>query len=292
MPKMISSNRGGYMKIGIGIGSYHRYGEERYKKLSEHGFECVDFNMMGTDNFPYCDSSEETERKLLAERDLAKASNIEIFQVHGPWHWPPNDSTKELRDIKLEHIKRSLWATSVLDCKNWVIHPIMPYGISEKGTDEQPLTLEINLEFMSKVLKIAKEYDITVCLENMPMRNFSLATPYEILNFVKLINDENFKICLDTGHVATFPELSVATAVRDLGSEIRAFHIHDSFPDRDLHLLPYFGTIDWQDFKQALKDINYNGGLCLETAPPHKLPNDIYEELCISLNKIMHIITD
>lgn len=289
---MLIFTRGDCMKIGIGVGSYHRYGEERYKKLYEHGFECVDYNMMGMNNFPYCDSLEETERKLLDEKALAKASNVEIYQVHGPWHWPPDDSTKELRDKKLECVKRSIWATAVLDCKNWVLHPIMPYGINEKGTDEQQLTLDINLDFMTKVLNIAKEYDITVCLENMPMRNFSLATPYEILNFVKLINDDHFKICLDTGHVATFPELSVAQAVRDLGSEIRAFHIHDSFPDRDLHLLPYFGTIDWDDFKVALKDINYNGGLCLETAPPHKLPNDIYEDLCLSLNQIMRIIAN
>ncbi|MBQ8740795.1 MAG: sugar phosphate isomerase/epimerase [Clostridia bacterium] len=105
---------------------------------------------------------------------------------------------------------------------------------------------------------------------------------------VKLINDANFKICLDTGHVATFPELSAAQAVRDLGNEIRAFHIHDSFPDRDLHLLPSFGAIDWNDFSYALKDINYTGALCLETAPPNNLPNDIYEELCIVLAKIVN----
>lgn len=243
---------------------------------------------MDTKCFPYCDSLEETKTNLLAERQLAEASDVEIYQVHGPWCWPPDDTTEKLRNLKLENIKRSLWATSVLGCKNWVIHPIMPYGIDDKGTENQPLTLEINLKFMNKVLKIAKQYDITVCLENMPMRNFSLATPHEILNLVKLINDDNFKICLDTGHVATFPELSAAQAVRDLGTEIRAFHIHDSFPDRDLHLLPSFGTIDWNDFSNALKDINYTGALCLETAPPRNLPNDIYEEMCVILAKIVN----
>ena len=278
------------MKIGIGLGSHQRWGKECYSKLKEHGFLCVDFNMMDTNSFPYTDSTAETQSLLIEEKKLAEASNIEFFQVHGPWHWPPDDSTEELRNIKLESVKRSLWATALLGCKNWVIHPIMPCDINEKGTEKQKITLELNLDFMQKVLKIAKDYDITVCLENMPMRNFSLATPYEILEFVKLINDEHFKICLDTGHVATFPDLSVAQAVRDLGNEIRAFHIHDSIPDRDLHLLPYFGTINWKDFSQAIKDINYSGALCLETAPPHNLPNDIYEELCFSLSKIMHTL--
>ncbi len=280
------------MKIGIGAGSYGRWGANRYKKINEHGFSCVDFNMMDTKSFPYNDSVEQTAEKLLFEKKLADESGIEIYQVHGPWHWPPDDSTEELRQLKLESIKRSLWAMSVLGCKNWVLHPIMPCGISERGTEQQKITLDTNLNFMTEVLENAKQYDITVCLENMPMRDFSLATPYEILDFVRLINDEHFKICLDTGHVATFPELSVATAVRDLGNEIRAFHIHDSIPDRDLHLLPYFGTIDWKDFGTALKDINYQGALCLETAPPHSLPDEIYEELCITSAKLVNNIVN
>ena len=280
------------MKIGIGVGSYQRWGNDRYKKINQHGFSCVDFNMMDTKHFPYNDSIKETEKKLTLEKRLADEYNIQIYQVHGPWHWPPDDSTEELRNAKLENIKRSLWATSILGCKNWVLHPIMPCGISEKGTEQQKTTYDVNYNFMNNVLKIAKQYDITVCLENMPMRNFSLATPYEILDFVKLINDKHFKICLDTGHIVTFPELSVSKVVRDLGNEIHAFHIHDSFPDRDLHLLPCFGAIDWNDFSQALKDINYTGGLCLETAPPHKLPDDIYEELCIILAKIVNNIVN
>lgn len=280
------------MKIGIGLGSHERWGEQRYQKLKEHGFSCIDYNMMSTSHFPYCSSIKETEKRLIDEKNLAQESDVEIYQVHGPWQWPPNDSTKELRDIKLEHIKRSLWATSLLGCKNWVIHPIMPCGIDEKGTEKAKVTLDINLDFMQKALVIAKQYGITICLENMPMRNFSLATPYEILDFVKIINDDNFKICLDTGHIATFPELSAANALRDLGSKIRAFHIHDSICDRDLHLFPFFGITDWKDFSKALKEINYQGGFCLETAPPNNLPNDIYEELCFSLSKIVRTITD
>ena len=279
------------MKIGIGAGSYFRWGNDRYKKISQHGFSCADFNMMDTKYFPYNDCIKQTEEKLLFEKNLANESNIEIYQVHGPWHWPPDDSTEELRNLKLENVKRSLWATAVLGCKNWVLHPLMPCGINERGTEQQKITLDVNLNFMNKALEIAKQYDVTICLENMPMRDFSLATPYEILDFVKIVNDDHFKICLDTGHVATFPELSVADAVRDLGNEIRAFHIHDSIPDRDLHLFPYFGKINWNDFSIALKDINYQGALCLETAPPHILTDEIYEELCISLAKLISNIT-
>ena len=48
--------------------------------------------------------------------------------------------------------------------------------------------------------------------------------------------------------------------------------------------------IDWQDFSKALKDINYTGALCLETAPPDSLSDDVYEDLCIVLSKIMQML--
>lgn len=167
----------------------------------------------------------------------------------------------------------------------------MPYGFEDKLYNKQNSTFEINFEFMNKILEIGKEYDVMICLENMPMRNFSIATPYEILNVVNLINDKYFKICLDTGHAATFPDLSVSQVVRDLGDKIAAFHIHDNHPDKDLHLWPYFGTIDWDDFSKALNEISYNGGLCLETAPPNSLPDLLYDKLCNNLFEIMKTIT-
>ena len=56
----------------------------------------------------------------------------------------------------------------------------------------------------------------------------SIATPEKILEFVKEINDDHFKICLDTGHVSVFSELSIGNEIRKLGDYIRVLHIHDN----------------------------------------------------------------
>lgn len=136
----------------------------------------------------------------------------------------------------MEKMKRSILFTSILGCKHWVIHPIMPYGIQEKDTKDAEKTWELNIEFMSRLLEYAKEQDIVICLENMPMPQFSIATPAKILEFVKTMNDDHFKICLDTGHVAVFSELSIADEVLRLGDNIKAIHIHDNMGDGDTHL--------------------------------------------------------
>lgn len=116
------------------------------------------------------------------------------------------------------------------------------------------------------LLKTAKEYDITICLENMPMPQFSLGSPQAVLDFVKAINDDQFKICLDTGHVAIFPDLTPANVLRQMGTEVRAFHIHDNDGIRDLHKVPYNGVIDWKDFGRALRETKCKAVFSYETA--------------------------
>lgn len=284
------------MKLGIQActldkSGYGRWGTDTYKKLKEHRYSCTDFCMAETDTFLYTSPMNEVSEFLKREKKLADESGIEIFQCHGPWRWPPRDFEEADRNERMEKMKRSIAITAELGCKNWVVHPIMPYGTEEAGTENAEKTLELNLSFMSELLETAKKYDVTICLENMPMLNFSLAKPEKISEVVKNINDEHFKICLDTGHVAVFEELSIGDEVRRLGDEVRVLHVHDNILNRDFHFMPFFGNVDWKGFAAALKDIEFKGSFSLETAPPRKTSDNIFEELCRVLAKIAAEIT-
>lgn len=279
------------MKPGINVGilksGYSRFGENKYKKLYEHGFHYVDLNMSHTDDPLYASSLKEAEAVLLHERELATEAGVGISQVHGPWRWPVRDFSPEDRLERAEKMKRSIAMTAMLGCKNWVIHPIMPYGLEDIGSPDAKKTRELNLEFMRDLLSYAKEYGITICLENMPFPRFSLSSPEHILDFVKEINDENFKICLDTGHSAVFYKSAVGDAVRTLGNYIRVLHVHDDrVGGHDLHLPPRYGIIDWEDFSKALHEIGFSGSFSLETAPPAAYPAEIFEQLCTCYAKI------
>ena len=263
------------MRIGISfdmLGAAEKYwGDEKYKMIKELGYSAVDFNMSDTDTRLYSAGEDELAEMLLHEKKLAAEAGTEIFQVHGPWRWPPRDFEESDRAERMEKMKKSIAATAVLGCKNWVVHPIMPFGIEDIGTENEPKTWQMNLDFMSELLKTAKENGVIICLENMPMHKFSMAAPEQILKFVKEINDDNFKICLDTGHVSVFPKLSVGDEVRRLGNEIKVFHIHDNKFEMDLHMMPHFGIIDWGDFSKSLRDVGYVGVFSLELAVPREL---------------------
>lgn len=284
------------MKIGIlyqpyGNG-YARFGNERFAKIAQHGFAAIDYNMSDTDIEIYKLNDLDLKKKMLEEKTAANLANIEISQVHGPWRWPPQDSTAELRRERMEKMKKSIFATHLLGCKYWVVHPIMPYGIEEDGTENAQKTWELNIEFMSELLEYAKTQDVVICLENMPMRRFSMATPTKVLEFIKVINDPYFKICLDTGHIAVFPELSVSDSVRKLGTEIKVMHVHDNGGDRDAHMFPTKGIIDWTAFLNSLKAVGFDGVFSLETLPSAGLDDKAFEAECIKLFGIAKELVD
>lgn len=275
------------MKIGIEFNyqrGFGRWGDEKYKKLKAIGFDAVDFDMCNTETDLYGEKGEEI---ILLEKKLAEEAGIEIFQAHGPWRFPPKDNTPEDRAERMEKMKKSIRLTALLGCKNWVVHPLMPYGIEEIDTEDAKKTWDINIEFMKELTKTAREYDVTICYENMPMQKFSLGKPEDILRVVEEIDDDHFKVCLDTGHVNVYENiLDVAEEVRRVGDKLQVLHIHDNMCQFDLHMAPYYGWTNWEEFAKALKDIGYKGVFSLETVPPQGLPDDIFYHQAEALYKI------
>ncbi len=275
------------MKLGMAgnrFGIFSRFGTDCYQTLKALGYDGIDFATTETDDFLYTLSEQELERVLLEERNMIESAGMEIHQVHGPWRHPTQDATPENRAERMEKMEKSIRMASMLGSKNWIIHPLFPFG--EEDATHAAATWDINLEFMQRLLQYAKAHDVTICFENMPFLHFSLARPADILRFVKTINDDHFKICLDTGHANVFDDLTAGDSVRLLKDEIRAFHIHDNKWNMDMHLTPYYGTVDWADFGAALKEIDYQGVFSLEVKLPGSLPSPMFEEHVKTLAKI------
>jgi len=293
--KKVMAIEGDKVKIGVSVkmrkGGFDRFEGEKYNKIKSFGFDCVDFDMCNTDNQLYLLSQQAFEEYLKKEKELAQKAGVEIYQTHGPWRWPVKDFEEADRAERTEKMEKSIRATAILGCKYWVIHPIMPYGIEDMKNGNQDETWAMNVAFMKKLLQTAKKCGVTICVENTPFPNFSLATPQQILKLVQEINDDNFKICLDTGHVAVFSDLSVGDEVRRLSDKIKVLHIHDNSGKKDEHLSPHEGVIDWQDFSSALKEIGFDGVLSLEIVPKESLPTDEFERQSIKLAQIAHSLS-
>ena len=82
--------------------------------------------------------------------------------------------------------------------------------------------------------------------------------------------------------------------VRKMGSEIKVLHVHDNTGDRDFHMWPTKGIIDWPGFMKALKEIGFQGVFSLETAPDINLECQPYasafRELCELAKKVTQTV--
>jgi len=273
-------------KIGIVDYAYERFGsfEEKIKNIARHGYGYIDYSYItDTDSAFFKRDDTVFYKDIEKHRLICESYGIKVAQAHGPWRYPPLDNSEELRKTRFVEMSKAIKATALLGCENIVIHGLMPFTTHDVGFEEE--TEKINLDFFQKLAKIAEEQGVYICLENMPMLKYTLNTPKRILDFIKRVDSKNLKVCLDTGHCNVF-DSSPAKAVRMIGKDLlKALHIHDNDGKSDKHLNPFHGTIDWLDFSSALKEIGYDGVMCLETSIPNSIPHELLEDELLSLKK-------
>lgn len=254
------------MKTGIAVNIARTFDgfENRISRVKELGYDCVDFqSFCDTDSLFFDGDMKELEKNCNRVRKIFEQYGIIPSQTHGPWRWPPRDSTKEEREERFEKMTRSLFGTKMIGCSHMVIHPIMPFGDNQNPHPDE--FMKMNEEFFSALIRKAEEADVIIDFENMPMPALTLATPSQILEFVRKMNSPNMRVCLDTGHAAIFG-LDLGECVKTSGKEFLAsLHVHDNNGHSDQHLLPYEGVCNWENFTKGLIDIGFEGTVSLET---------------------------
>ncbi len=250
------------METGIAV-KYMPTAED-IKRIKEFGYDAIDFSILSDTDTPlYCLEGEAFVAEVLKVRKIINDFGVKIHQTHGPWRYPPRDFTEEERSERFEKMTKAIEATKILGAKYLVIHPLMPDGEAKSPNPE--LFWEINRRFLTNLADVGSKNDVVVCFENMPFRNLTLSKPEDTLKMVKEINSPFLKICLDTGHSAVLG-VSPAEAVRQIGKEYLAvLHIHDNDGKEDRHWIPYSGTIDWADFSNALREVEFDGVISMET---------------------------
>ena len=277
---------------GITNTSYGVYGfEGALAKIGSQGYDCIDYQGfvdVETDFFKL--PIDEFEKELLAQKALITSHGLVVSQAHAPWRYPVQDATPEGRAFWCEAMKKSIFGTHVLGAHRFIVHPLMPYFDRADHPEE---VLSLNEAFFAELADYAKQYDVNVCVENLPFPLYPLTTVEQVCAIVDKLDRENLKVCLDTGHAAIFFGKSIGDAVRYIGQRLEAVHIHDNMGKEDEHLIPGDGIIDWDGFAAALKDIGFSGVISLETSPKHTLnPECEWNEREENLYKIARTLAD
>ncbi|MBQ2945003.1 MAG: sugar phosphate isomerase/epimerase [Clostridia bacterium] len=266
-------------------------GEDKYKALEECGISAFDFTISNTNDELYSLCEEDFLKRLSLEHEIAKRHGVEIYQTHGPWRIPIDDSTEETRAERMEKMKLALKGTRVLGAKCMVIHPIMPFGTDDIEKHKEAETKALNTVFMRELASTAEQEGVTLCLENLPFPSFSLAKPDKVCELIREINSDFCKMCFDAGHANVFPELTVANEMKKHGALIRALHLHDNDGHGDNHLMPCFGRLDWISLGKVYSELELSCPFNYEAAPPRNAPLPIFKAYLKSMVDIAHQIT-
>ncbi len=118
------------------------------------------------------------------------------------------------------------------------------------------------LRSLDEICRVAEPLGVRIAVEVIPNR---LSDPSSLVTILEDELDGNGTgICLDFGHAHLMGE--VADAVETVAEHIITTHVHDNHRRDDDHLVPYRGTIDWDQALVTMQKIGYEGTYLMELA--------------------------
>jgi sugar phosphate isomerase/epimerase len=197
----------------------------------------------------FCSRGHFDYRSAEEAHDLASwlsGNNLTLHSIHSPttrdFHLTREsgaplsifDPERLRRQEAVDEIKRALDLVEQIPFRYCVQHVARHRDVPDERKWDAAFS---SLEHLSL---FARQRGVTMAIENTPGE---MATPMNLKNFLEQTRLTNVKICFDTGHAHLEGGIPAALEyVRDL---IATMHIHDNRGERDDHLLPYEGTIDW-----------------------------------------------
>ena len=177
--------------------------------------------------------------------------DVELFSLHAPLYtdaeWgrggglPVSVAYLERRKRvdSMEEIKRAIAVAEKLPFRYLVLHLGLPGEEFDIDKFDAAFT---SLEHLNI---FAKERGVSILLENIPS---DLTAPQRLLSFIHYTH-MGLKICFDTGHAHM--TCGVQPAFEILKDHIASTHLHDNRREKDEHLMPFEGEIDWE---QTVRD--------------------------------------
>jgi sugar phosphate isomerase/epimerase len=228
----------------------HRLSSHILDQILGTGLSCIEI-FAARQHFDYHDANH-----IRDVADWFEDHDVKLHSLHAPLYadfdWgrsgrPAVSMTyleKRQRIDSMEEIKRAIEVAERLPFSYLVLH----LGVNN---EEYSLAkFDAALTSLEHLKIYAKERGVQVLLENTPNE---LSTPERLLQFIHYTRLDDLKICFDTGHAHLGG--GVRPAFQTLKHRIVCAHIHDNRGEKDDHLLPFEGGINWDqtilDFRAA-----------------------------------------
>jgi sugar phosphate isomerase/epimerase len=143
----------------------------------------------------------------------------------------------------VDEVKRTLDVAESLPFRYLVLH----MGAGREAAD--PRRYDAAFSSLEHLTVFAKQRGVTIAVENTPGE---LATPSNLRHFIQDTRLAELRMCFDAGHAHM--EDGVVPGFEAMREWVVTAHIHDNSGEKDEHLLPFEGTIDWKKAAEVMRD--------------------------------------
>lgn len=137
--------------------------------------------------------------------------------------------------------------------------------------------LNAQIDFWGAYIHGFEKAGIVAVLENTTEYD-----PELLIKIVDSVNSDNFKLCIDTGHINNKPHSDIVPWILNEGQRLHHMHLHNNYGILDEHNSLLKGSIDFKPLIQTLKENDLRPSLLLEIFD--------YEETLKSLEFLRSII--
>jgi sugar phosphate isomerase/epimerase len=190
---------------------------------------------------------------LYPDREMGRAGAPAVNVLH---------PEKSRRIDAMDEIKRALESAESIPFRNLIVH------LGERTEEWSPRSIEYAQIALEHLGAFAAPLGVRILVENIlnePTR------PERLLHILGTGHLNSIGICLDLGHAHM--TTGIAGAISTLGNHILSVHVHDNHGQKDEHLWPGDGTIDWKATVEALNALTSQPAVVLELnsslAEPH-----------------------
>ncbi len=192
-------------------------------------------------------------------RDVAdwfRDHDVQLFSLHAPLYadkeWgragglPISVAYLERRKRidSMEEIKRAIEVAEQLPFRYLILHLGLPKEEFDLEKFDAAFT---SLEHLNLY---AKERGVSILLENIPNE---LTSPERLIRFMHYTH-MGLKVCFDTGHAHM--TCGVDHAFEVLKDHIASTHVHDNWQEKDEHLVPFAGGINWEETVRGFRSLD------------------------------------
>jgi len=176
--------------------------------------------------------------------------------------------TEAQREATLRDRGRCLELTALLGAQVMVYH-VSDYSAATYASGVPGELLGVESAVLAELARRAADLGLRIAIEN----GSDVGIMTYLVALVEAVDNPALGVCVDTGHAA-LGDLGPGRAIRMAGEHLYTLHLQDNWGERDDHLPPGAGKIDWCDVGEALAEVKYDGVLLeeLTDAPPAQRP--------------------